>query len=152
MKKSELIELLKDIPDDATICVQDSYGAFHEFQQFGDHYFKQLVSVYGKKQWYWVLDTCGDEEGFEGEWEYKTIREYPCYPQKALDLFKWKGYSPGLLDLTTPLSQWCPNIRGGTKQDQQEVAQAAEKYWNDMSEFLGIPVEELYDMTLRDLK
>lgn len=152
MKKSELVALLKDVPDDATVCVEDSYGAFHEFQHFSKSYFKQLADVDGNRTWYWVLDTCGDEDGYKGKWQDKRVREFPCFPEKALEFLSLKRYNPEFFELTTPLAQWCPRITGGNEKDKEEFARAAEKYWKELSEYLGIPAEKLYGMTLGDLK
>lgn len=152
MKKKDLIKLLDKIPDDATVCVYDSYGAFSDFNHFEGDFIKHKVSVGGECVWYYVLETTGDEDDYS-EWKEKEV-ERPSLPPKAVALVK--GLFPNILDPLhhpdTKVDTWEPSIRGGSEQDKLDTEIAKGKYWDKVESLTGLNRKQLKNMVLGDLK
>ena len=156
MKKKDLLKLLEDIPDDATICVPDSYGAFSYYNHFSGDFVKTKVLINGEPSWYYVLDTDRDEDGFsefrDNLGSCEIVR--PTLPEKATkllsELFPNSKHYYHTAD--TKLSMWEPKITGGNEQDKLEIKQASDAYWRKLEAVTGFDEDELKNMTLGDLK
>lgn len=156
MKKKDLLKLLDGIPDDAVVCVPDSYGAFSYYNHFCGDYVKTKVLINGQPFWYYVLETEGDEDGFSEFIDKFGNREVvrPSLPEKATKLLceLFPNSKPHYHTADTKLDMWEPRIVRGNEQDRLEVKQASDDYWKKLEVITGFRVDELKTMTLGDLK
>lgn len=136
MKVGKLIELLKYIPQDAELCVSDSYQAFHEFNFIDEGYeiFKRYNSQGDSKVLY-CLNTHYENDGFMFETNplnpdvVEVLYEHQVEINEILAAIGGEQYQYGK---HTRMNQWQPQIVGGSKEDKEHLDFLKTTYWNNL--------------------